>query len=68
VYLENSSSTTTWYCYAFAKGAIGFGRIEDVTVRLTERSDKNYAWQPYVSMDLGASRVEDEGVVEVASQ
>ncbi len=68
VYLENSSSTTTWYCYAFCKGAIGFGTIEDVTVRLTERSDKNYAWQPYVSMDMGATRVEDEMVVEVASQ
>lgn len=68
VYLENSSSTTTWYCYAFCKGAIGFGSIEDITVRLTERSDKNYAWQPYCSMDMGATRVEDEMVVEVASQ
>lgn len=68
VYLENSSSTTTWYCYAYSKGAVGFGTIEDITVRLTERSDKNYAWQPYVSMDMGAVRVEDAMVVEVASQ
>jgi hypothetical protein len=68
IYLENSSSTTTWYNYAFCKGAIGYGNLEDVTVRLTERADKNYAWQPYVSMDMGATRVEDELVVEVASQ
>jgi len=68
VYVENSSSTTTWYNYAFCKGAIGLGKVEDVTVRLTERADKNYAWQPYVSMDMGATRVEDEMVVEVASQ
>lgn len=68
IYLENGSSTTTWYNYAFAKGAIGFGVIEDITIRLTERSDKNYAWQPYCSMDMGATRVEDEMVVEVASQ
>jgi len=68
VYLENGSSTTTWYCYAYCKGAIGFGKIEEITVRLTERADKNYAWQPYVSMDMGATRVEDEMVVEVASQ
>lgn len=68
IYLENSSSTTTWYCYAFCKGAVGFGTIEEITVRLTERADKNYAWQPYVSMDMGATRIEDEGVVEVASQ
>lgn len=68
IYLENSSTTTTWYCYAFCKGAIGYGNIEDITVRLTERADKNYSWQPYVSMDMGATRVEDELVVEVASQ
>lgn len=68
VYLENSSSTTTWYCYAYCKGAIGYGNLEDITVRLTERTDKNYAWQAYCSMDLGATRVEDEMVVEVASQ
>lgn len=68
VYLENSSTTTTWYCYAYCKGAIGYGSIEEITVRLTERADKNYSWQPYVSMDLGATRIEDEMVVEVASQ
>ena len=68
VYLENGSTTTTWYNYAFCKGAIGFGSLEDVTVRLTERADKNYAWQAYCSMDIGASRIEDEMVVEVASQ
>ena len=68
VYLENSSTTTTWYCYAFCKGAIGFGTVEDVTVRLSERNDKNYAWQAYCSMDMGATRIEEEMVVEVASQ
>lgn len=68
IYLENSSDTTTWYTYAYCKGAIGYGNIEEITVRLTERADKNYSWQPYVSMDLGATRVEDELVVEVASQ
>lgn len=68
VYLENSSSTTTWYCYAYCRGAIGYANREDVTVRLTERADKNYAWQAYCSMDLGATRIEEQMVVEVASQ
>jgi len=68
IYLENGSSTTTWYNYAYCKGAVGYGNIEDITVRLTERADKNYSWQPYVSMDMGATRIEDELVVEVASQ
>jgi len=69
IYLENSSSSaSTWYDYAYCKGAVGFGNIEDITVRLTERADKNYAWQPYVSMDMGAVRVEDVMVIEVANQ
>lgn len=67
IYLENASTTAAWFNYAYCKGAIGYGNIEEITVRLTERSDKNYAWQPYVSMDLGSTRVEDEMVVEVAS-
>lgn len=69
IYLENSSdSASTWYSYAFCKGAIGYGSIEDITVRLTERADKNYSWQPYVSMDLGATRIEDEMVIQIACQ
>jgi len=68
IYQENSSSGTTWYNYAYCKGAVGMGSIEDLYVRVSERDDKNYAWQPYLSMDLGATRVEDELVVEVASQ
>ncbi|GAH68765.1 unnamed protein product, partial [marine sediment metagenome] len=68
IYLENGSTGLLWYNYAYCKGAIGFGKIEEITVRLTERADKNYSWQPYVSMDMGATRVEDEMVVEVASE
>jgi len=67
VYLENASTTAAWFSYAYCKGAVGYGNIEDITVRLTERSDKNYAWQPYVSMDMGANRVEDVMVVEVGN-
>jgi hypothetical protein len=66
LYLENASAPAAWFSYAYCKGAVGFGTIEEVTVRLTERADKNYAWQPYVSMDMGATRVEDELVVEIA--
>jgi hypothetical protein len=67
IYLENGSTAAAWFSYAYVKGAVGFGNIEDITVRLTERADKNYAWQPYVSMDMGAARVEDVMVVEIAN-
>ena len=66
IYLENASTAAAWFSYAYVKGAIGYGNIEDITVRLTERADKNYSWQPYVSMDMGATRVEDALVVEIA--
>jgi hypothetical protein len=66
IYKENGSDTGDWYSYAYCKGAIGFGIIEEITIRLSERADKNYAWQPYISMDMGATRVEDEMVVEIA--
>ena len=66
LYLENASTAAAWFSYAFCKGAVGFGTIEEITVRLTERADKNYSWQPYISMDMGATRVEDELVVEIA--
>jgi hypothetical protein len=67
IYLENASTAAAWFSYAYVKGAVGYGNIEDITVRLTERADKNYSWQPYISMDMGATRVEDELVVEIAA-
>jgi len=61
-----TKSSTTRYCYAYAKGAIGFGVLDDLFARIDQRSDKNYAWQVYVSQDMGATRVEDEQVVQIA--
>ena len=34
--------------------------------RISERDDKHYATQVYFSMSLGATRMEEEGVVEIA--
>ncbi len=66
IYLENASTTAAWFSYVYCKGAIGYGNAQDIQVELTVRDDKNFAWQPYVSMDMGAVRVEDEMVVEIA--
>ncbi len=59
-------SSTTRYCYAYAKGAVGFGLINDIQSRIDQRIDKNYAWQVWNMIDMGATRVEDEMVVQVA--
>lgn len=60
-----TKSGTTRFCYAYAKGAIGFGILDDITAEIDRRSDKNYAWQVYLSMDMGATRVEDEQVMQI---
>jgi len=61
-----TKTSTSRFCYAYTKEAIGYGNLEEITVRLSERDDKNYAWQPYVSMDMGATRIEEAQVIEIA--
>ncbi len=43
--------------------ALGVGR--DVKTRISERADKSYSTYVYLAMDVGASRVEEEKVVEI---
>jgi hypothetical protein len=59
------ADTTRW-CYGYSKGAVGLGVLEEITSKLDQRADKNYSWQPYLSMDMGATRLEEVQVVEIA--
>mgnify|MGYP001610482364 FL=1 len=52
------------YCYAKNAAVLAVG--SEPVVRISERSDKNYSTQVFVEMDIGATRVEDEGVVEIS--
>jgi len=54
------------YCYAYSKGAIGFGTLKDIESKIDQRNDKNYAWQVWGQMDIGATRIEEEQVIEIA--
>ncbi len=54
------------YCYAYAKGAIGLGTLTDIQAKIDQRADKNYAWQVWLKMDVGATRIEEEQVIEIA--
>ena len=40
-------------------------QIKDVQARIDERSDKSYATQVYYCMSIGATRMEEEKVVEI---
>ncbi len=59
-------SGTTRYALLFAKKAMGLAIGQDVTSRVTEESTLHFAKQLYFSMSMGASRLEEEGVVEIA--
>lgn len=59
-------ATTTRYTCAWAKSGVALGVGADVMTRVTERADKSYAMQPYARMSIGATRVEDAKVVEIA--
>jgi hypothetical protein len=52
-------------CIAFAQDGITLGVGKDVQARIDERADKSYATQVYYCMSIGATRMEEEKVVEV---
>ena len=52
-------------CIAWCKNSLLLGVNQDIRVRIDERSDKRYATQVYVTMDIGAVRMDDTGVVRI---
>ena len=52
-------------CFAFTKAGIGLGVGADIKTKVDERADKSYAWQIYLSFTAGATRIQDECVVQV---
>ena len=52
--------------YAYQRKGLQLATQKDPESRLTERSDKNYAWQVYMKMALGAVRLEESRVVQIA--
>lgn len=58
----------TYYLEAWAKSGVALGVGAEIMTRLTERADKSYALQPYACMSIGAVRIDDAKVVEIAIQ
>lgn len=57
---------TNRLCYAFHKSGVGLAIAQDIMTRVGERADKSYAMQTYLSLGVGATRLEEEKVVEIA--
>lgn len=53
---------TDYYCFAWQKSAMGGVFAKDVTARMSERADKDYAVQTYGCLTLGATRLQGAGV------
>lgn len=49
----------------FQKNSMGLAIGKDITAKISERADKNYAMQAFVALTMGASRLQEKGVVEI---
>jgi len=64
--LALNASTDIRTCFAWAKSGICLGINKDITARVSELPTKNYSWQAYACMSVGATRMEEEKVVSIA--
>lgn len=60
--------STTRYCYAWAKSGVTLGVGQEVKTRIGEDPGKGFNVRLYAKMSIGAVRVEEEKVVEIACQ
>jgi hypothetical protein len=59
-------STDVRTCFAYASSGLLMAVGQDARGRISERDDKNYATQVYYNMSVGATRMQEELVVEVS--
>ena len=52
-------------CYAYQRKAMQLAIQKEPTGRVDERPDKNYAWQVYMKLCMGATRLEEARIVEI---
>ena len=60
--IDGSSSRR---CIAWQRDCVLLGMGAEPVAKISERADKNYATQVFFSMTLGATRMQEEGVVEI---
>jgi len=57
---------TTRYAMAWSKSGAGLAIGKDIVGRVDEVQSKHYNWATYASMFIGATRIQDEKVVEIS--
>ena len=53
-------------CFAWAKTGILLAVASEMQTRIDERKDKSYATQVYLSLGIGATRMQEEKIIEIA--
>lgn len=61
-------SSTTRYCYAWAKSGVVLGVGANIQVDIAKDPGKSFNLRVYARQSLGAARIEEEKVVEIACQ
>lgn len=54
------------FCLAWSRGSVAFGWGKEAMASIDTLPGKNYSVQVYARESIGATRVEDEGVIEIA--
>ena len=62
-----TNGSNTRYCLLYTKSGMGLAVGQDVQSRIDELPTNHYAKQLYFSMSFGASRLEEDKVVEIAA-
>lgn len=64
--VAKDATATTGYAVAWSRTCMALGIGQEISTSVDRRPDKNNAWQVFADMSIGATRLEDEGVVEIA--
>lgn len=64
--INRNTSTDIDTCLAYVEEGLLLSTGEDMVTRVSERSDKSYAIQPYARMSIGATRMQEAEVVSIA--
>lgn len=50
----------------YTENALGFGMARDITMKVGENPERSFTKTLYLKLDVGATRIEDEKIVEIA--
>lgn len=50
----------------YTENALGFGVARDITMKVGENAERSFTKSVYLELDIGATRIEDEKIVEIA--